>query len=71
MMRGTGRLTALALLAAVSVAAEEEHHMNMEETIIGNLESVAPTNGKFYTYTAHLGKPAMHEDFLDGKCPSR
>lgn len=42
----------------------------MEDTIISTLENFAETSGfdgKFTSYTAHLGMPAMHSDALESK----
>jgi hypothetical protein len=59
-----------ALLAVLTQAAEE-FHMEMENMIIDSLQSQLPaTDGKFYSFEAHLGKPALHEELDDCKTPS-
>jgi len=41
--------------------------MEMENTIINSIKDQVGDSGKFYSYKAHLGKPAMHPELLDGK----
>lgn len=59
-----------ALLGALTQAAEE-HNMEMESMIIDQIEKQAADQGKFFTYTAHLGQPAMHSELADGKWSTR
>lgn len=62
-------LVVSAILALIANASEEEHSMELEETIISGLDSLLPSGEKFVTYTSHLGQPAMHEEVTDGKYP--
>ena len=46
--------------------------MEMENFVIDNLQSSLPDiDGKFASFEAHLGKPALHEALDDGKIPRR
>ena len=61
-------IVAAALLGSAVFADEkQEHHMDMEKLVIDGLEQNIASEGKFNTYTHHLGQPAMHSDLSDGK----
>jgi len=62
-------MKATALLAILStIAAAEEHGMEMENLVIDVIEGIdRDESTKFYTYEHHLGQPAMHDDIEDGK----
>ena len=64
MMKST--LLVSAILASIANAVEE-HNFDLEETIIDGIDQFVPAGEKFYSYTSHLGKPAMHEELEDGK----
>lgn len=65
------KISSFALIALVGclARAEEEFNMDMEmeNTIINSIKDQVGDSGKFYSYKAHLGKPAMHPELLDGK----
>ena len=47
--------------------AVEEHSLEMEEAIVSGIDYFVPPDQKLYSYTSHLGQPAMHEEIEDGK----
>ena len=58
-------LAFVAIVASLANAFEEvaeEHNTEMEDIIISGLDSVLPKNEKFYSFTSHLGQPAMHDE---------
>ena len=55
-----------AIVASIANAVEE-HNMDMEESIISGIDTFVPPGQKLYSFTSHLGQPAMHEEVEDGK----
>jgi len=67
MMLLRSTLAVSAMLASIAVAMEEEHNLDMEETIVNGIDSIVPSDFKFDSYVSHLGQPAMHDEIEDGK----
>ena len=58
---------ALSAIIATLASAIEEHSLEMEEAIVSGIDYFVPPDQKLYSYTSHLGQPAMHEEIEDGK----
>ena len=54
-------------IIATLANAIEEHSLEMEEAIVSGIDYFVPYDQKLYSYTSHLGQPAMHEEIEDGK----
>ena len=54
-------------IIATLANAIEEHSLEMEEAIVSGIDYFVPPDQKLYSYTSHLGQPAMHEEIEDGK----
>ena len=61
------QLFVLAALSAVFAEAALEHGTELEDTLIGGIESLN-VHEKFVTFEAVLGKPALHDELEDSKC---
>ena len=59
-------LVVSAIIATLANAIEE-HSLEMEEAIVSGIDYFVPPDQKLYSYTSHLGQPAMHEEIEDGK----
>ena len=58
---------AISAIIATLASAIEEHSLEMEEAIVSGIDYFVPPDQKLYSYTSHLGQPAMHEEIEDGK----
>ena len=58
---------AVSAIIATLASAIEEHSLEMEEAIVSGIDYFVPPDQKLYSYTSHLGQPAMHEEIEDGK----
>ena len=61
------RSLAVSAIIATLASAIEEHSLEMEEAIVSGIDYFVPPDQKLYSYTSHLGQPAMHEEIEDGK----
>ena len=66
MMLKSSLIVSSAIVASFANAVEE-HSLEMEETILSGIDYFVPSDQKMYSYTSHLGQPAMHEEIEDGK----